>query len=314
MNPTEQNLADTMYAAMMESMHKSDRSAQAQKFRVGVSDLGYCSERLRRFLNRETPDTTDMLAAWVGTWLGEGLEQTLEQHLSSDVITQASVEVHLQGDQGEYIIPGHPDIVLPDDDILLDCKTAFGLEWPKRTGFDDRQKKYQRHLYAHAAIEEGWLTPNCQVGNVWIDRSAHDKELLVRLEPFDPDVITEATAWLDEVIYNWQHRTVAPKEPPREMCTACGFFTDCRGGDSDAEGLLTSPEVLAAVDMHLEATQMEKKAKQLKAQAKDVLSGVEGSTGKYTVRWVKVGPADVNYTRAGYEKLSLTKMKEPPTK
>lgn len=311
MDEREQALATSMYAAMQESMHKSDRSAQAQEFRVGVSDLGYCSERLRRFLARQVPDETDMLAAWIGTWLGEGLEFSLKAAWPN-VLTQASVEVRLNGDQGTYVIPGHPDIILPTEDILLDCKTAFGLEFPKRTGFDDRQKKYQRHMYAHAAIERGWLTPDCTVGNVWIDRSAQDKELLVRLEPFDPNVIDEATLWLDEVVYNWRHETVAPKEPPREMCTACGFYTDCRGGDTDAEGLLTAPEVVTALDLYREGAAAEKHGKQMKGQALDVLRGVEGSTGEYTIRWVKVGGAEVSYYRNPYEKLSITK--QPPAK
>jgi hypothetical protein len=313
MDEREQGIATTLYSAMMESMHQSDRSAQAQKFRVGASDLGYCSERLRRFLAREVPDETDMLAAWIGTWLGEGLEQSVLGRWPGAMI-QSEVEVRLRGDQGEYVIPGHPDIIHPDEDILLDAKTAFGLEFPRRNGFDDRQKKYQRHLYAYAAIEKGWLTPNCSVGNVWIDRSAQDKELHVRLEPFDPNVVDEATLWLDEVIYNWQHGTTAPKEPPREMCTACGFFADCRGGDTDVEGLLTAPEVLTALDVYQEGLAMEKKAKQLKAQAKDVLSGVEGTTGEYAVRWVKVGGTEVSYFRGGYEKLNITKMKPPAKK
>lgn len=310
MNENEERLAKQIYAAVQESMHQSDRSQQAQQFRVGVSDLGYCSERLRRFLAKQVPDETDMLAAFIGTWIGEGVEHAVFKHLWPNALIQKEILVRLEGDQGIYLIPGHPDIIEPEENILIDVKTANGLEFARRHGFEDLQKKFQRHLYAKTAIEHGWLTEDCLVGNLWLDRSASEKEPLLRLEPYDPAVVVEATEWLDQVIYSWSNEEVAAKEPPREMCTACGFYQDCRVLDTDVEGLLTAPEVLTAVEIYDEALGMERAAKKMKAEVKGLLDGIAGSTGTHLVRWVHVGPAEVAYTRSGYEKMSITKLKE----
>lgn len=310
MNETEQELAASIYKAMMESMHESDRSAQAQRFRVGVSDIGFCSERLRRFLAREVPEETDMLAAFHGTWLGEGIEQAYKRKNPKAHI-QSELTVRLEGDQGLFIIPGHPDIIDSEQDLLLDVKSANGLEAVRRSGFKDQQKRFQRHLYGSAAIAHGWLTPNCSVGNVWVDRSAQEHSLHVQIEPFDEMVIREATDWLDSVVYAWTNEETAMKEPPREVCkVACGFYETCRIFDTDVEGLISGPEALAAVQMHNESKALKARAKKLDSEVKGILSGVEGSTGEYLVRWTTVNESQVNYTRGAYERLSITKMKK----
>lgn len=309
MNDQEQAIASAIYTACMESMHATDRASQAQQFRVGVSDLGFCSERLRRFLDREEPKEIDMLPAFIGTWLGEGIEQAVAK-ANPRLRIQSELMIRLDGDQGTYFIPGHPDIIDSDENVLIDVKSTYGLELARRTGFDDQQKRFQRHCYAFGAICEGWLSPDCQVGNLWIDRAGQDREFHVQLEPFDMAVVNEATQWLDQVIYSWTNGETAQKEPPREMCAkACGFFQECRMFDSDVEGLLTDPEVVSAAALYKEAATMETKAKQLKEQAKGALTGVAGSTGQYLVRWVRVGESHVDYVRSAYERLSITKMK-----
>lgn len=311
MNDREEQIAKQIYGAIQESMHRTDRSAQSQQFRVGISDLGYCSERLRRFLAKQTPDETDMLAAFIGTWVGEGVERAVVHDLWPDALIQTELLVSLTGDQGTYIIPGHPDIIVPSEDLLIDVKTSFGLELARRHGFDDQQKKYQRHCYAKAAIEHGWLTENCQVGNLWLDRSAQEKEAYLRLEPYNAGIVSEATQWLDQVIYDWSNEQTSMKEPPREMCTACGFYQDCRVLDTDVEGLLTAPEVLSAVEIYTTALAMERDAKKMKDQVKDVLNPIAGSTGTHLVRWINVGESEVSYTRGAYRRLSITELKKP---
>lgn len=313
MNDQEQALATNIYTAIMEGMHRTDRSAQAADFRVGVSDLGFCSERLRRFLDRQKPEEIDMLPAFIGTWLGEGIEHSIPLAFP-DAIIQSEVEITLQGEQGEYIIPGHPDVILPGEGIVLDGKSAFGLENARRSGFDDLSKKFQRQLYGLAAFEAGFFgdrpIEEIQVGNLWIDRSGTERELLVRLEPLDPEVRIDATQWLDDVVYHWQHGEEAQKQPPREMCAkACGFFSVCRAYDTDVTGLLTDPEILTAVDLYKEGGAMEREGKKLKEQAKGVLAGVEGSTREFSVRWVHVNESNVQFVRAPYDKLQITKVK-----
>lgn len=313
MDDLERELAESIYTAAQESMHRSDRSAQAQKFRMGVSDLGFCSERVRRSLAREVPKEIDMLPAFVGTWLGEGIERAVKaQH--PDAIIQSEIEIALHGEQGEYLVPGHPDIILPSKRVLLDVKSVLGLEYVRRDGFNDQSKKFQRHLYGIAAWEAGFFgdceMSEVRVGNLWIDRSAQEREFHVALEPLSGAVRTEATQWLDDVVYAWQNGEEARKEPPREMCAkACGFFEVCRQFDTDAEGLLTDPEVVNATEMYAEALALERQAKKLKDEAKGALVGVAGTTGQYIVRWVSISGTEVSYYRRGYDKMSITKVK-----
>lgn len=314
MTDEERKVAAEVYEAMMESMRRSDRSQQAQEFRVGISDLGYCSERLRRFLDRQVPDDTDMLAAFHGTWLGEGIEQAYKA-LHPEAIIQAEVSVTLKGETNTYVIPGHPDII--DGNMVLDCKSAFGLEAARRGGMDDQQKKYQRHNYALAAWEAGLFgdiaLDDIKVGNLWVDRSASEKRLFVKLEPFSLEVVEESVRWLDSVVYAWQNNEEAEKEPPREVCAVtCGFFEKCRAFDTDVTGLITDPTLLMAAQMAIEATDHGRRAKALRSEAKDLLDGIAGSTGTHTVRWIEIGASEVaGFTRKPYKKLQITKIREP---
>ena len=75
--------------------------------------------------------------------------------------------------------------------------------------------------------------------------------------------------------------------------------------DTDVEGLLTDDEVLTAIDMYRQAGDLERTARKLKDEAKSTLTGVSGSTGKFTVRWVQVNESQVSYTRQAYERLDV---------
>jgi hypothetical protein len=314
MTATEREMADNIYSAMMLSMHESDRSQQAQEFRVGVSDLGFCSERLRRFLAREVPEEIDMLPAFHGTWLGEGIERAVGRAYPESII-QSTVTVPLKGEDNTYEITGHPDIIFPNG-VLLDVKSAYGLSLAARTGMEDLGKKFQRHCYAYGAWKEGLFDPDLSlndltVGNVWVDRSAEERRLLVKTEPFDMQVVSEAEQWLDEVVYNWKHGEQARKEPPIEMCKkVCGFFEPCRGMESRAEGLLTDPTVIEAVNLDIEGAALAKQAKRMREEAKSNLRGIQGSTGTYEVFWQSFGAAKIEaYERAPYDVLKIKKIK-----
>lgn len=315
MTAKERELASNIYAAMQKSMHDSDRSQQAQEWRVGVSDLGFCSERLRRFLVRETPEEIDKTDAFIGTWLGEGVERAVGNAFPEAII-QSEVVLTLKGETNVYEVTGHPDILFPHG-LVLDVKSAHGLALARRTGMTDQGKKFQRHGYGYAAFQNGMFgegvgLEDVVVGNVWVDRSGDEPHPLVRTEPLSMEVIEEATQWLDEVVYSWQHSEEARKEPPREVCRViCGFFEPCRGMEPGGEGLLTDPTILAAVDLDLEGKDMEKRAKLMRKEAKSALLGVAGSTGEYEVYWSSVGPTKVpEHERAGYDTLKIRPIKK----
>lgn len=313
MNEQEQEIADALYEGIMRFSNDSDRSLQAKEFKVGVSDLGFCSERVRRMIDGQVPDDTDTLAAFLGTAIGEYLERVAKQ-VWPDALVQQDVALQLKGEQSVYTIPGHPDVILPKQGILLDGKTVDGLADVERKG-PSQQQQFQRHCYALAAYQGGLFDrkislDDVQVGNVWVDRSGNDKRLHVDLEPFDPEQVQRAGDWLDEAVYWYKAGEEAPKEPPREMCkVACGFYGVCRVFDTDVTGLITHPDTLEAVEMYNEGREMAKEGERLRSQAKKLLEGVSGSTGTHFVRWTSVGESLVPETRRrGYEKLEVVRI------
>lgn len=326
MDPFETALAERIYTAIQDGSRWSERGLQSAEYRLGVSDLGYCSERARRMLNRQEPDEdVDLLKAALGTWIGDGVEGSISRSdLFPDAIVQASVEVTLRGERNTYTLPGHPDIILPADGILLDGKSAYKLALARRTGMVDQQKKFQRHCYGAGAWEAGLFGDipfdQVRVGNVWIDRAGIEQGLHVKVEPLSTEVLDEAARWLDEVVYTHlmnqslpiDQQQEAQKEPAREVCAVtCGYFRSCREWQTDVTGLLEDTSVLTAVDMYVEGLAMEKRGKAMKDEAKVALEDISGSTGEYTVRWTHVNPSSYHVDRNGYDKIQVSKIKPP---
>jgi hypothetical protein len=311
MDEEEAALAKQFEEAIQRAATDTARGQQASEFRVGMSDLGYCSERTKRMLDQEVPEDSDMFKAWLGTVIGDGFEDALVAYYSHGaVVKQAEVTVTLEGDRRTYEVPGHPDLIFPDEALVIDGKTAFGLEMARRTGAD-QQKQFQRHAYGKGAWLKGFFgeTPleEVRVGNVWLDRSGATSSVHVQIEPFSDEVLASAAQWLDEVVEAYVTGQTAMKEPPREVCAAtCGFFGDCRAMDTDAAGLLEGTETIEAVQMYLDGKELAKQGESFKKQAKAVLAGKEGSTGDHIVRWVGVDPVFIEgYERRGYTRLDI---------
>jgi hypothetical protein len=180
----------------------------------------------------------------------------------------------------------------------------------RRTG-PSQQQQFQRHLYALGAYIRGLFSPDLtladvKVANVWVDRAADEHTVYVHMEPFSQDVVTQAGFWIDDVVYAYLHSEEARKEPPREVCAkVCGHFADCRARDTDVEGLLTDDQVLAAVDLYRDGTAMVREGEKLKGEAKAHLTGVSGSTGKFSVRWVHINGAHIEYDRKPSDRLDI---------
>jgi hypothetical protein len=310
MNDDEKRIAEAVYGAIQDTSRYSERSQQAAEFRVGVSDLGFCSERVRRMLDQQEPEHTDVLKAWIGTALGDYMEQAMLR-VWPHGIRQSEVSIVLQGEERVYTLTGHPDFIVPDEGILIDAKTDYGLSSVAKTG-PNQQQQFQRHCYAKAAwlmgmFAEGIALEDVRVANVWLDRAGIDQGLHVQMEKYDEDLVTQAGLWLDDVVYAYLQGEEARKEPPRDMCAViCGFFPVCRAYDTDVEGLLTDKDVLTHVDMYREGLDLEKQGKRLKDQAKQHLVGVTGSTGEFMVRWTHINDTEVPATtRRGYDKLEV---------
>lgn len=320
MTPEEQEIADQVYEAMQLASRNSERSEQSKRWQAGLSDLGWCAEKTRRMLNQEVPEGEDYFKAFLGTAIGDHVEKALVEQMWPHAIVQASVTATIPGDGGRtYVLPGHPDVVLPEGKVL-DNKTVFGLAGVERDG-PSRSQQFQRHGYGLGAFtsglfDEGVTLDDVQVGNIWIDRSGQDQRVHVQMERYNPDVIAEAGAWLDSVIYAYLRGEEALKEPPRDMCAkVCGFFESCRLYDTDVEGLITDQTVLNAVEMYLEGQSLHREGGRLKSMAREYMSGFSGiakvsDETKWMLRWVHVNAVEVRpHVKAPYEKIDLRKVR-----
>lgn len=316
MTEEEQAIADAVYAAMQEANVTTERAEQDRQFKIGASSLGHCSEYTRRMLAGIEPEgDQDWMAAIIGTAVGDWIETNAIPKVWPNAITQSEVVTELVGDQRTYMVPGHPDVILPEQGMVLDNKGTATIDIVKRNG-PKQQQQFQRHIYAKGAHAAGYFPDHkledLRVGNIWHDRTAKHKGLHVQIEPYSEEVVQQATDWLDEVVYAYLNGEEARKEPHYGFCEGyCPQFNDCRLGESDVEGLLTDPDQVAAVDLILEARELESRAKKLKNQAQMELNGIQGSTGAYTVRWVHVNGGPVNYNRDPYMKLDIRPVRKP---
>ena len=300
-------------AALTAFMDNSDRSVQASEGRLGPSDIGFCRQKAALMVKGvEATDAPPKWAAAVGTAIHEYTEAAIKTMFPNWILGSIDkLRVTAILPSGAEI-SGHPDIVIPEENTVLDIKTVDGFQWVKREG-TSQQHKYQRHLYAMGCIEANIFdkTKPIHVGNVYLDRSGKQNKPLVIVEEMDPMLTDEIDAWVGDVIYAVKHGEDASRDIPAAICERiCSYFTACRGALETHEGgeLIEDTTLISAVDMYTEARNMEKLAKQMKEEASARLVGVNGSTGQWQVRWVEVQPSKVEaFEKTGYSRLDIRK-------
>jgi hypothetical protein len=153
-----------------------------------------------------------------------------------------------------------------------------------------------------------WIT------DVYFDRSGAQDEAYSFGWFYDEAVLLEIDDWIHELKYAVINNTEASKDKAREWCWSyCEYATLCRGNDTDAEGLIEDPEILAAITTYQEAAEMERQAKKEKDIAKlHIPLEVKGSTGTHNARWVYRNPTEVKAgIRAGYWMLDVRPIPGP---
>jgi hypothetical protein len=198
----------------------SDRSQQSRSGILGPSDIGFCRQKAALVTRGIDPtDEKKMWAAQVGTAVHNYVEAALKTK-HPDWLMGSIDQLHVTA-----ILPsgaeigGHPDIVIPDLNTILDIKTVDGFEWVKRNG-TSASHKYQRHLYALGAIQEGILDPSqpVYVGNLYFDRSGKEQEPLLLLEPFTHDLSDEIDQWVSDVAYAVMNKEDAMRDIAPSTC------------------------------------------------------------------------------------------------
>jgi len=286
------------------------RSQQGRSGILGPSDIGFCRQKaLLTVLETEPTDEQSLLAAQVGTAVGnyweEGLHWAHPGWIIGSIHNKRVTAVLPSGVE----ISGTPDIIAPDLNAIIDIKTKDGLEIIKRSG-TSLDNRYQRHLYGLGALAAGYLDPDqpVYVGNYYIDRAGVDQPVLL-LEEMDPTLTIEIDSWVQDVIYARINHEDASRDIPSPVCERiCRFFTICRGGLDNHEGgdLIEDATLIQAIDIYVEARDLIKTAEKQKKEAAAVLAGVNGTDGRFQVRWTFVNPSTVEaFEKRGYERLDI---------
>lgn len=303
-------------AALTAHMDNSARTVQSDEGRLGPSDIGFCRQKAALMTRGiEATDSNPKWAAAVGTAVHTYVEAALKEMFPTWLmgsIDDVTVTATLPSGA---TISGHPDIVIPEDNTVLDIKTVDGFQWIKREG-TSQQHKYQRHLYAMGCIAAGLFdkTKPVYVGNVYFDRSGKEPVPMVFVEELDPTLTDEIDGWITDVIYAVTNKEDASRDIPSAVCEKiCSHFTACRGGlQSNNEGdQIVDKDLVSAVEMYVEGRSMEKTAKQMKDEAVSILSGINGATQNWQVRWVNVQPSRVDsFEKQGYSRLDIRKVRK----
>ena len=323
--------AESVYSSIQNAVNATARSRQAQRRVIGVSNLGHCRRFLQyMILDEPESDERDKTPAFIGTVLGDAVEKQIKEDHPDWIIQEELIFPLPSGGN----VKGHSDIIIPASAAgtleewqasqeegydgppvylqgVWDLKTKAELDTIKRYG-PSQQQVWQIHAYAKAAIEKGLLDPEQPIllGDVYFDRSGRDVVPHGVFHVYSEAVILAIDEWVGDVSYAVLNGEDAPQDKPVEWCANwCELFTTCRGAETTAEGLITDEEIVNAVNLYGEGAALEKEGKRLKDRAKENLDGVEGSTGEWTIKRVHVNATEIAaYTRAGYDKISISKV------
>lgn len=311
MNDLLQELQD----ALETNEAASPRTMQSREGILGPSDIGFCRQKAV-LVTRQTKPTDEVShwAAIVGTAIHNQVEAAFKKSHPDWLLGSIDkVKVSATLPSGA-VISGHPDIVIPERNMVLDIKTVDGFEWTLRNG-PSASHKYQRHLYALGLIDAGILDGSkpVLVGNVYYDRSGKKKTPLLYVDEIDHDLTPIIDSWVGDVIYAVKNGEDSARDVAAAVCQQiCEFFTVCRGSlpTSDTPELITDEYLLSAIDMYVDGRNMEKKGSDMKKEASTILSDVNGSSGRHQVRWVKVNPSFIQgYERAASSRLDVREVK-----
>lgn len=283
--------------ALHDFMEGSARTKQARDGILGPSDIGFCRQKAVLVTRQVKP--TDRPSNWsasVGTAIHNYVEEAIKE-LHPDWLMGSIDHVRTTSTlPSGATISGHPDIVAPDINAVLDIKTVNGFAWTRRNG-PSQSHIFQRHIYALGLIQDGTLDSSREVlvGNIYLDRSGADPNPLVFIETFSDDITDMVDSWISDVIYAVSMGEDSSRDVPAPVCEKiCEFFTVCRGGleDSSSDGLITDPELVSAVDMYVAGRVAEGNGKEMKKAAAEMLANVSGVTDLYQVRWVQVNGSE----------------------
>jgi hypothetical protein len=286
------------------------RSVQSREGILGPSDLGFCRQKAA-LTTRGVPDSDEksIAAAQIGTAIHRYVAKAFAASHPDWIVEGDKVTATFPSGA---TVAGTPDIIAPDWNAVVDVKTVDGFSWVKREG-TSLNHKMQRYTYATGAIQEGLLdgAKTVWVCNLYIDRSGKEPEPYFTFEEYDPTFIHEIDSWIQDVIYAVKTGEDASRDIPAPVCEQiCEKFTVCRGSLEVHDGgeLISDKGLIHAIEMYIEGRDMAKTGEQMKREASTMLYGVNGTDGRWQVRWTDVAPSAIEaYERQGYKKIDVRK-------
>lgn len=283
-----------------------------QQVRLGPSELGGCREYVRNVMIGTPQQGSDVwpTAAVVGTLVGAHVEMVCAEYLNA--ITEVSVTTTLPNG---LRVSGHADIVLPDDNAVVDCKTKNELHEVLKDGAS-LDNLIQVSTYALGLVQAGLLTEGCTAHLIYVDRSGmqqflHEVELswedILRYTEMCVerlDTVLEAQEHIDQGEVEWA-RGLRDKTPP--FCYServmCPFRDLCwKGSEWVPDEEISDPETIALVERYAANREDGRAAEAIRRETREKLVGVKGVTPSgWSVNW----SGDAN--RAA---LYVTKIKE----
>ena len=121
--------------ALYDFMEGSARTKQSRDGILGPSDIGFCRQKAVLVTRQVKP--TDRPSNWsasVGTAIHNYVEEAIKE-LHPDWLMGSIDHVRTTTTlPSGATISGHPDIVAPDINAVLDIKTVNGFAWTRRNG------------------------------------------------------------------------------------------------------------------------------------------------------------------------------------
>lgn len=275
--------------------HQNDRPRTKQRL-VGPSEVGGCRELLRsKFFEPAEDDAPEehwSLAAHIGTVMGDELERIFGERL--DALTQQRVTVTLE--QLGVQVSGATDLIWLDSQTNVVSNLVGDLKSTAAMGsvlYEGPKLGYliQIALYVMGLVQTGVLPPGAEGRIIYYDRTGDVQEFVAIKVPWVAieNFYQLAQQRLREVV---QAQRAFEETGNTELIHALRDYTPsfcfsakvecprrfkCWGGSAWApEELLRDPNHLSAAKRYIEGRKLETMGKNMKAEARGELVGVEG--------------------------------------
>src|SRR5690606_14332193 len=278
-------LADEILEALKRKANSRERTHQIG---LGPSEFGHCREYVRNVMigAPRQPNDEWPAAAEIGTLIGDYMESAVGEYMGAQ--TQVPVTTRLPNG---LTVRGTADMVMPDRNCVVDCKSKSELAQVRRDG-PSIDNLIQISIYALGLVQGGVLQEGATAHLVYVDRSGKEQVLhevtlsWERILAFIDlcverltDVIT-AQEHVDQGEVEWAR---ALRDKTRPFCyhpsVMCPFRDLCwKGSEWKPSGSTLSDEETEIVHGFVQARAEQKEAEELRKAYREALKGVSGVT------------------------------------